>query len=220
MQLEPAVIDEIVRRVMEHLHAAPASTRVAGSPVSPSNPSASHGVTLSQPVITEDILSERVNGSKQVVISAKAILTPSARDFVRSRGIEIVRDANKAKRVSAGRWQVLAVAAASASAVVEQIRTAGANCEQKLCGSTQEAATQAVSAICRGEADGVIVLTPEPEMAACLANRNERIRAASVSDVNQAARVRDQVKANVYTINPGDQTAFGMRGIVKGIVVS
>lgn len=219
MQLEPALIEEIVRRVMAQLPAQGAAGHAGGTtPVGAATSAVSHRVMLTEPVITHDLLSERVNGSKQIVITQKALLTPSARDFVRTRGVQVIREQPAARSAEAQRWQVLAVSAATAAQVTDQFRASGAACEQKLCGSTVEAAAQAISAICRGEAEGVILLTTEPELAACLANRNDRVRAAAVTGSTAVERAKPSLKPNVWAIDVAQRTSFEMQNVVKSIV--
>jgi ribose 5-phosphate isomerase RpiB len=114
---------------------------------------------------------------------------------------------------------VLAVSATFAVQVCDLLRAAGVACEQKLHGSTSETAAQAISAICRGEADGVIILTAEPELGACLANRNDRIRAAVAGDANGVERVKSSLKPNVWAID-AQRTSFEMKKLVNLIVKS
>ena len=44
--------------------------------------------TLSGSVITEELLKKELNGAKEVVFQSKAILTPSARDYLRQNQIQ------------------------------------------------------------------------------------------------------------------------------------
>jgi hypothetical protein len=160
-------------------------------------------------------LAEAVNGSSQVRIGTKAILTPSARDFVKQRGIKIIREAASAKPESL-RWQVIVTSSNSRiTAAVEILPQLGVSIDLKLSGLPAEAAAQATSALCRGEATQVVVFTDQPEFVACLANRNDQIRAAVGTDVAAVERVRGSMHANLVAIDPGTRSAHELKALLK-----
>src|SRR5262245_62905358 len=102
-------VELIVQRVLEHLgtsgSCAPSETKSTGSPVPATTPK---GVLISEPVVTQALLAEATKGAKQVRIGAATILTPSARDFVRSHEIEVVRESSSRSTATGLCWQVMA----------------------------------------------------------------------------------------------------------------
>ena len=48
--------------------------------------------SLNEAVLTHEVLSKQINGATQIRIGQRAILTPSAREFIKSRGITCVRE--------------------------------------------------------------------------------------------------------------------------------
>src|SRR5262245_21497103 len=178
-------VELIVQRVLEHLgkpgERAPSEKKSMGSPMPATTP---NSVQISEPVVTQALLAEAINGTKQVRIGTAAILTPSARDFVRHHGIEVIRESSSHSVANGLRWQVIAtVSTPDVAAAVEGLKRRGIRADLRLVGLPGEAATQAISAVCRGEAVKVVVFTSQPELVACLANRNELLRAASIADV-------------------------------------
>jgi ribose 5-phosphate isomerase RpiB len=166
--------------------------------------------------VTQALLAESVNGSKIVRIGPKAIVTPSALDFVRQRGIEIVREPSAAMANTAARW--LAIVTTShlhIAPAIDGLQQYGIQCELRLSGLPTEAAAQATSDICRGDADKVIVFTGEPELVACLANRNERIRAAAIGDAAALARTQRELKPNVLALDPSNKSVHELRTLLK-----
>ena len=105
MNVTSEQIDLIVQRVVARL-----GPRAVASPepAAHRNPGGSPAtLQLTDPVITQALLAETLNGSPQVRISAKAILTPTARDFIRQKGIQIIRETASTKPPASIRWQVI-----------------------------------------------------------------------------------------------------------------
>jgi hypothetical protein len=212
MNFTPETVELIVQRVLEHL-----GTPAPGAPaaVAPVNP-APQGFRISAQVVTQAMLAESVNGATTVRIGPKAIVTPSALDFVRQRGIEIVRESSAAIAKTAARWQVIVTTPhANIAPAVESLKQYGIVCDLRLSGLPAEAAAQAISAICRGDADKVVIFTAEPELVACLANRNERIRAAAIGDAAALARTQRELKPNVLALDPSDKSVHELRTLLK-----
>src|SRR6266404_2887620 len=91
-------VDLIVQRVLEHLGTpgghAPGATSATSSSSASLPVAAPKGVRITESVVTQALLAETINGAKQVRIGPAAILTPSARDFIRNYGIEIIRESS------------------------------------------------------------------------------------------------------------------------------
>ncbi len=83
MNLETLDIDRIVREIVRRLRAEmevqPAAT----------------ALTLDAQVITLSALEGKLEGIRQLMVCPRAILTPSVRDELRSKKIEIVRTTNE-----------------------------------------------------------------------------------------------------------------------------
>jgi hypothetical protein len=217
MNFTPEQIELVVQRVLEHLGTpadrAPAATGLANAPPPAAVPK---GVRISEPVVTQALLAEMVNGSKQVRVSPTTILTPSARDFIRNQGIEILREPSSPKASSFVRWQVIAtVSTPQIAAAVEGLTAQGVAVDFRQLGLPAEAASQAISALCRGEAAKVVVFTSASELVACLANRNDRLRAAAVADVAAVERVRKTLNANVLAIDPSSKGVHELKAYFK-----
>src|SRR5436190_1028057 len=98
-------VERVVREVLARLNvgsaaavAQPTETKVkrteAGRPVSEDRAE----LALGDKLVTLAALEGRLAGVKQVIVQAKAVLTPSARDLLRAKKITVVRgSANGAK---------------------------------------------------------------------------------------------------------------------------
>src|SRR5262245_33253402 len=215
-------VELIVQRVLEHLGTsgsrAPGETKSTGSPVPPTTPKS---VQISEPVVTQALLTEASHGAKQIRIGPAAILTPSARDFVRNHGIEVIRESSSRSAATGLRWQVVATASTpDVIAAVEGLKGRGISADFRLVGLTAEASSQAISAVCRGEAAKVVVFTSQPELVACLANRNEQLRAAAVADVATSERTQRTLNPNLLAIDPSAKGVHELKAVLKMFALS
>ena len=183
---------------------------VAPPVVAPRAPlAASNEVRISERVITGELLRRLAVGAV-VQISPKALLTPSARDAVASLKLQVVRE-SAAGPTTAGRqtsWLVLSAQPGTAlDLALPGWKTAGGRVELRRTATPAETAEQAIGALCRGEAQGVLVLSPEPEWIACLANRNDRVRGASVATAAALSRLSAGLKFNLLAVDGRGLTA-------------
>jgi len=183
---------------------------VAPAVVAPRAPlAASHEVRISERVITGELLRRLAVGAV-VQISPKALLTPSARDAVASLKLQVVRESATGP-TTAGRqtsWLVLSAQPGTAlDSALPGWKTAGGRVELRRTATPAETAEQAIGALCRGEAQGVLVLSPEPEWIACLANRNDRVRGASVATAAALSRLSAGLKFNLLAVDGRGLTA-------------
>ena len=228
MQPDGQLVEQIVSGVLERLRGSsvdrPPSARGSAKATDPiENPAGgSNSFVLGEKVITGQLLEEKANGAREIVVGSSSVLTPSAHEFLRRKQIAWSRGELKQKGGSAGsssRWKSLILQATAGvdAAVDELARTAGAQWERELVGSVPEAVEKSVSAICRGESSGVVVFAEAADAVACLANRNDRVRAAAVVDVPHVQRVRQSMGANLFAIRPGGRGYFELRNLLRAV---
>lgn len=266
MNIDTALVDEIVRRVMEQLPGAPESSRldvpvVPASPAvasevsggrflppapqlhsqvpapplpTPAAPSAiptpapgipatasgAEEVTISERIVTAEVLESRLKGARRVRVTARALLTPSAHDVIRTRRLQVIRDSAKTEPGgSAGaHWLLLTVQPVSGlDGAIATWRATGTTVDSKLANDPADAAAIAISAICRGEAANILVLTSAPEWVACLANRNSQVRAAVIADAGAISRLKQTLRPNVLAFDGSRRGSFELGGIFKAL---
>ncbi len=222
MTFTPEQVDLIVQRVVQQLGTtgvaiAPPPGSAPVRPVAAAEPAAALGIRIPGRVITQDLLAASATGAGLVRIDAKALLTPSARDFIKQHAIKIVREGTSSAGASTAiRWQVIVTKSTpQIAAAVEGLTPLGIVCDVRLLGLPAEAAAQSINALCRAEAQQVIVFTDQPELVACMANRNDRVRAASVSDAAATDRVRQHLQGNVLALDPTNKSVHELTSILK-----
>jgi hypothetical protein len=174
-------------------------------------------------VVTAELLGQRLTGKtfSAVAICPKAIITPSAFDFLRTKKIFWHRNtaeaAPKADKPMT-RWKALVFTATpSVLQAVEHTerQTFGKQWSHELLGSAEEAISAATSAINRGEVSGIAVFADHAELIACRANRSERVNAAVVSDVQLIPALKQYMQLNLMVVRPSGRSFFELRNLLK-----
>ncbi len=174
-------------------------------------------------VVTAELLASRLNGQKwaKVAICPKAVITPSAFDYLRTHKIVWHRNTAEAApnpNKPMTRWKALIVTATpSVLQAVEhaESQTFGKQWSHELLGSADEAVTSATSAINRGEVSGITVFADHAELIACRANRSERVNAAVVSDVQLIPALKQYMNLNLMVVRPSGRSFFELRNLLK-----
>lgn len=210
MNAHEALVERIVQEVSAALRQRTTAETGSAEPQTAGRP------TITSRVVTGDLLEKTVNGARSILIGDRSILTPSARDFLRQQGItwDIAAKETDTHNV-ASRW--LAVVVQSTPAVATMLEHHAADWKQLRAADTSEAAGAAVSAICRADADGVVVLSQHPEAVACRANRNANVRAAVVGDILETKAAQQSIGANVLCCDPKQKPFFELRNLLKAM---
>ena len=215
-------IERIVAKVLEQLQPAAArrasvSAAPAAKAVVSSTPKELDVVAIPEAVITGPLLLERVGSKRTVRIPRHAVLTPSARDVLRTKSIECLRESAKETSGTAPRWLALVSHSSSlVTSALEQVKE-NSGWERRISGTTIESAQQAISAICRGEAEGVVAVTSEPELFACLTNRHAQVRAAVVHEARSLSALRQTFQPNVLAVNPAGKSLMELRNLFRSL---
>ncbi len=213
MSIDTRLIDEIVAGVLRQLGAPVAASN--NPPSLPADSSDQTLVDLQHKVITGDLLDANAAGAKHVRLAAGAVITPTGRDWLRKRRVAW-ETAKTQQGVKTHGWRLLVVSTTPAiDQLSEQIVTEGWN--RQLAGDADEAADGSVSTLCRGEANGVVVISHAPERVACRANRNAQVRGAAVRSVSDVQRVRADLNANLFAISPEGKSYFELRTLLRTI---
>lgn len=205
------LVAEVIRRIQAEAKAAPAATvqpqAAAAAPASSygaPEPKATAALTLADRVITLHAVERLPAGTRQVVVDAKAVITPSARDHAKELGIALVRGGTTASAAAAPPRPFLiahsqcqadpstkAAAIARAVPAVQQLPPSG------LADVIAALAVHASRDAARG-----ILLTSRPAVAAILANRSASLRAVTGRDAASLAAAAADCQANLLVVDP------------------
>lgn len=168
-------------------------------------------LVLDEPVLTEDSLAERVNGHANIVIGRRTILTPTARDFLRTREITWTRLGEEIATFAAS-GDRLAIVACDSDAARSAVAAVGWNHTTTDCWKV--ARKDAVDAVSNGTT-GVVVFSEQDAAVGCVANRNPAVRAAIVDDAHGVRAAREMIGPNLIVVDPVGKTFVELRGILK-----
>lgn len=213
--MDQALIEQLVAEVMSRLVTSDESVSKAESKTLSSQPLT---INFREAVITGDLLNENVNGHGVIRLAPKAILTPSAQDWLRNRKVEVVRGETKTQTASSARW--LAVVHSGSEAVSSVLDDAGrvVSLQTGSVDTAGDAARRAVLDLRSEDAHGVIAFSNEAEAVACLANREACCRAAAVRTVADVKRVQNSMGCNLFAIDAIGLGFFELRNLLKSAV--
>lgn len=217
-QPSASLVDEIVAQVMHRLSRA-APLGIDKEAVGANSAEDSTTVMrLSETVLTADVLEQRLNGVKRVEFIPTAVLTPSARDYLRQRGVEWSRVATERAQGRLQRsWKALIGRSTPAleSALRDGVGTGDSSWETMLTGSDDEAVETSASILSRGDGSGAAVFSAKPVAVSCAANRNERVRAAVAVSRSCVVAAREQIDVNLLCVDPRGKSMFELRNILR-----
>ncbi len=229
--LDSTAVDQIVANVLRQLSAAGGvASTVARVPTASApqvnvprinTPAHAGGspVTLTEKVITGDLLAEKAKEASQIIIPDKAILTPTAHDFLKVSKAQLIRASAAGPKTGTVKtdsaitsWKLITVT--STLAVARLSGELGAGWSREILGCPDDAASLAISAICRGESGGVVILSKQHFRAACRANRNDKVRAVPVTCPAEVKAAREQLRLNVIAIDPTHRSYFELKNTI------
>ena len=220
MQFSEELVNQVVANVLSTLSQQGQGVQTTGSV--PSMTATNASVVLSEKVITADLLAEKAKGHSSVGIAAGSLLTPSAKDYLREFQISVHRATTSAAPVSGQGtpWRaiVLSNSMAVENALTSIEQQTGVRWSQELSSSLEESVKEAISSLCRADATGVVLFASTAEKAACLANRNEKVCAAAIQDVNHLRTVIAQMSPNLICVNPEQKSFMELRNLMKVFV--
>jgi ribosomal protein L12E/L44/L45/RPP1/RPP2 len=208
-------VDRIVHEVLSRLgRGAHAAASDAASP--------SRGeLVLLEKVVSAALLAGRLDGVKRVLVSPRAVVTPSARDLLRDRNITLAR-ALKTAPVSAAAAKLIVCTAGvriDTSSLTNTLRQRGVEIESRAEAEVVQAVNGMAGEIASSRTRGVL-LTDEVAAALCLANRRRGVRAATAAnrcDVNEVVR---SVCANLLIIDGVRRSRFEIQRIVEAFAAA
>lgn len=215
LSADDPLIEQIVRQVLGQLQPPAQSQEPPKTPVPPTVQSGI--LQLTETVITEALLAEKLGQSKVVQLKPKAIITPSGRDYLRKNQITIQTKNKTASGSTVSTWKVLVQTSTPAvETVLADLRKRQPGVWQReLVGGMQEIAEKTISAICRAESRGVVVFTTQAEVLACRVNRNRKVRAAAVNSLQQLDSLLPVMSPNVWIISPQGKPFFELRRMLE-----
>jgi hypothetical protein len=213
MALSADKIEEVVRQVLQELRASHgartsipavcAESQSSGSSlpasVSPSAPVSGTNdlLQISEPAVTELVLATAGAAGRTVSLVRGAVLTPSARDYIRRHGVRLASTTGGAGSSSVGALRGAVVLVGRESTV----RLAASAAGWPVCETEDE--FSAVSAV-REHLPGrrVLCVSTDSSIPACLLNRDPAIRAAVLAKSAGMEQLLERMQPHVVCLQP------------------
>lgn len=219
------LVEEIVRQVLGELASSRLAVRDRGVDGNGAPKAAEAHASIRENVITENILENALgasaNGLKRITVAPDAILTPSARDWLRTKQIVWDRRPGTDSPAADSTW--MAVIVHSSGPLQQAVDEAGSQGRQwrKLVTDCPEKAVNTVAAaLADNKIAGAAAFTSSPAAVACAMNRRREARSAVVESAACVRRVVGELRANVFCINPEGKSYFELRGLLRAIAAS
>ncbi len=225
----PNLIDRIVNGVLKQLAGETAAPMIAES----QSTAHSKVVTSAAPatqlvvagkVITAEVLADCVAGQPIVVVSAKAIVTPAALDYLKERRLTLVREGEIATSAVPSATHSTLAASPSLLIVVKHTEALAriwdelkSSWKRELTGCPDDAAKLAIAELSRGGVSQVVILAEQTFRAACLANRSDKVKAVPVASVSDIRAAGKQIRVNTWCLDPAHKTGFELRTLFKNL---
>ena len=199
MTTDAQLIEDVVESVLRKLRGCSQPTRgtaLAAPPVQ----QRSSGPVIDDAVVTEATLAGRLTGASEVVFSAKTVLTPTAKDFLRSNQISWSRSGVAVSGNGAAAVPVGPRVVATHSTVAVGSAFNGGDL-------VRVGVKDAARVVSEGIGDGVVmVLTANPHSLAIELNRTSAIRAIALVDLGSAACAIRDSRANCVCTKPNGRS--------------
>jgi pyruvate/2-oxoglutarate dehydrogenase complex dihydrolipoamide acyltransferase (E2) component len=217
--IDPEAVRAIVAEVLRRIGAARTSDGPAAPPTA-SQPAASAatpapavaGISLPGRVIAVAMLEKLPAGIGRVTVEATAVITPSAREYARDKGLVIERLATAGSGPGAVRLPFVVAhaecggdAAARAAAIARAVPGAAQLPATGLADVVTALALHASRDGARG-----ILLTGKPAVACVLANRSASLRAVTAREPATLAAAATECAANLLVVDPANFPAAAL----------
>jgi hypothetical protein len=207
-----ADIERIVREVMARLPSA------AEPAASAANRDATT-LRITDRVVSLAALEGKLNGTGRVVIASGAVITPAAQDYLRECGVQVHRE--NCQSQSPGRATNAVVAAAEttfdAAGFVSSLRQRGATVSLAGAGEITRVISQLTTDILRSQ-HIALLLTDQPALAVCLANRTRGARAFSADNEEDVRRGMAAIGANLLVLEPRGRSLFQLTRLAAAFI--
>lgn len=210
MPLSTDTIDRIVANVLTQI-----STRTETvKPVEATQTPEPDKIEFSERVITAETL-ETVSPGATITVNERSIVTPAAKDLIRERKLIVSRSQSLMNSSTGGERTSIAVVQYTDG--LKRVLSELNSTNKEMFGCPDDAASFAISELCRAGATNVLIFAQQTYRAACLANRNRKAKAVAIRDAGEVKLVRKQLRANVWCIDPSDRSFFELKNLMKVI---
>src|SRR5262245_6746643 len=178
-------------------------------------------------VVSAEELRRSLNGHRELLVPARAVITPLAYEELRDRGVAVRREGEGAPEPQAPAQPTWGYAQdrphPSVKTAVEALKREGLDWKElPACGGPGPDcgwARALAECVARGECRGGVVFCADPGLVCCVANKVAGLRAVPVASVAQAGRAVLTLGPNLVAVEMPGRTFFEVRQILRAVCV-
>jgi hypothetical protein len=172
-------------------------------------------------LVSAQDLRRSLNGQRELVVPAKAIITPLAAEELRSNGIKITRRATGKTTVKNGGWgYVLERPNPLVRTALQALERDGLELKElegKEGATCCQWARVVAECVTRAECAGALVFCDDSSLICCVANKVPGLRAVAVASVLHVGRAASTIGANLIAVEVFGRTVFELRQIIRTV---
>lgn len=172
-------------------------------------------------LLSADDVARRVNGHRELILPARAVVTPLAAEELRAKGVRLLRQQAQPKPEPVrARWGYAQERPhAMVQSAVQALRREGVTLKElePAAGDASPCrwAKALAECVASGECHGGLVFCQDPGLLCCVANKVGGLRAVAVCTVAQAARAALTLSANLVAVEMPGRTFFEIRQMFR-----
>ena len=209
-QFDKAAIESIVREVLRRLQRVGNHNPIAATTSNSNGHHDSHSFECGDKVIAMETLRGKLDNIKTLRVKPKTIITPSVRDELRGRKIEIAFDLGSSGSSTNVPATVLlgTTCNSTGNRLRDQLVANGTQVQLQVEKSAAQLAIKVGNKI-SSSMPGLIV-TDQPYTVVCSANRNSNVRAVVIGDPNELRAAKAELNPNCVVIKSGNEERFNL----------
>jgi ribose 5-phosphate isomerase RpiB len=212
MAIQEDQVDKIVREVLSRLSGKP-EAKVVG----PSSPVKE--LATEETVVTVATLSGKLAGIRRLVVSPRAVVTPSACDLLKENNVTLVRSLRTAKSAVIRIALAVVETKFDASEIVRSLQQHRAEVDQLALTEIGSATKKLAEEVSEGGRLGVLI-SPAAAKALCIANRHCGVRAAQASSRGEVSEIIKAIGANLLVVDSARRSRFEVQRIVEAFCLA
>jgi ribose 5-phosphate isomerase RpiB len=212
-------IDRIVGEVLARLGTSAPSRSSRPAPIPAAGALSPGELLIDDKVVSAATLQNRLSGVQRVMVSARAVVTPSARDLLKENNVSLVRTLKAAAASSVELLLAKLDSRFDSAGLIRTLQNRGVAVQQMATAEGVKSIETIAHEISQRGKLGVI-LTGSVATALCAANRHRGVRAAVASNRGELESAIREIGANVLVIDITRRSTLEVERMVSAFVAT
>jgi ribose 5-phosphate isomerase RpiB len=212
-------LEQIVNAVLAQLDKRADGGDSSSSSQQAASSAGSGELVISDKVVSAATLAGRLANVQRLIIPARAVVTPSARDLLKEKNVTLVRSLKSTSPTSVRVALGMAGVKYDVEGLVRLLRQHGIDVTQLPTVGLAQLTAELAKDVSKAEKLGVL-LTDNVAAALCIANRQRGVRAATAGNRGEVNDIVRGIGANFLVIDPMRRSPLELQRIVEAFVTA